>query len=111
MIDPLDRYVTIKEASRTLFGDEAGPDAFRSWARARGLAIMRVGRKDFVTIRQCLDAQDRPVSTSTSSAEPTLSATAPSASEQALALKAKLRLVSQNTSRGASSPRQARHHS
>lgn len=102
------RPLTIKKAALEYFGDELGPDGFRAWARAAGVRIMRVGRKDFVFPRQCQDALDRLASSSTSNAEPGSSGMGLSGSEQVLALKAKLRLVSPNTSRDGSSPRRTR---
>lgn len=101
MID--NRPIPIKKACDVVFAGEIGPDAFRSWAKGAGVRIIRVGRKDFVVPQQCLDALDRPASSSTNSEEPGSFATEPSATEQAQALKAKLRIVSQNTSRGSSS--------
>lgn len=103
------RPKTIKAAALEYFGKELGPDGFRAWARLNGVRIMRVGRKDFVFPSQCQDALDRLASCSTSNAEPGSSGMGLLASEQALALKAKLRLVSPNTSRDGSSPRRTRH--
>jgi hypothetical protein len=97
------RPIPIKKACDVVFAGEIGPDAFRSWAKGAGVRIIRVGRKDFVVPQQCLDALDRPVSSSTNPEEHGSFATEPSASEQAQALNAKLRIVSRDTSRGNSS--------
>lgn len=92
------RPIPIKKACDVVFAGEIGPDAFRSWAKGAGVRIIRVGRKDFVIPAQCLDALDRPDSSSTSNEAHGSFATEPSASEQAQALKAKLRIASPNTS-------------
>ena len=103
------RPIPIKKACDVVFAGEIGPDAFRSWAKGAGVRIIRVGRKDFVIPAQCLDALDRPASSSTSNEAPGSFATEPSESEQAQALNAKLRIVSRSTSRGNSSQSQTRH--
>ena len=102
----LTRPTTIKKACDAVFAGEVGPDSFRSWAKAAGVTIIRVGRKDFVIPQQCLDALVRLTLSSINNGAPGSFATEPSASEQAQALKAKLRIVSQSTSRANSNQRQ-----
>jgi hypothetical protein len=97
MIDPLDKYIPIAEAAKELFGDHLGADGFRAWATEFGVPILR-RRKHLVTLRQCLDAQARHDSSSTSKEEPGSSGTALGASERVAALNAKLRVASRNIS-------------
>lgn len=93
-----DTPVTLAEACQIVFRNKVGPDALRAEHRRGRLHIFRVGKKDFVTLRDvremCRAKQDRPASISTSSDIPGSSGMALSASEQVLALKAKLRLKS-----------------
>ena len=109
MIDPLDKCILLEAAAAEFFDPPLSKDAFRSWAKAAGVPIIR-NRPQYVRRRECLAALARPISSSTKNEEPGSSETALSASEQALALKAKLRLASRNTSREASSPRQRHRH-
>jgi hypothetical protein len=90
MIDPLDQYISIEKAGAELFDPPLGKHGFRTWAAKAGVAIYR-GKVSYVRRRECLDAQARPISSSTSNEEPGSSATELSASERAAGLRVKLR--------------------
>src|SRR5574343_46396 len=92
------RPIPIRKACAEVFAGAIGPDAFRTWAKKWGVPIMRVGRTDFVRPMECHAGLDRQGSSATSNAAPGSFATEPSVSEQAQALKAKLRIASRNTS-------------
>jgi hypothetical protein len=67
-----DDPVTLKEACEIVFRGQIGPETLRVEASKGRLAITRIGRQDFTTLRQvremverCLAAKPRPASTST----------------------------------------------
>jgi hypothetical protein len=96
MIDPLDKCILLEKARGEFFDPPLSKDAFRAWALANGVRIIR-SRPSYVRPRECLDALARHDSSSIKNGEPGSSGMAPGASELVAALNAKLRVNSRNT--------------
>jgi hypothetical protein len=103
MIDPLDKCILLEKAGAEFFDPPLSRDAFRAWALANGVRIIR-SRPSYVRPRECLDALARHDSSSTSNEAHGSSGTELSAAERVQALNVRLRVNSRNTSQTRTAP-------